>query len=101
MATDQATADQEYEQERREALEDMWEMWAECEQPQPIPQLMPAKACAQCVNWRPERLLHLEGCIFPRPTPGFCTPRAAAGLPQVPPDYAERCPFYAVEDISF
>ena len=95
MATDQATADYEREQAQRTALQDDWAAWAESEQPQtacpPIP-----RVCPQCINWQPAKLLHLaDGSTWP--APGFCTARAAADLPQMSEDYAERCQLYIEE----
>ena len=101
MATDQATADYECEQAQRAALQDDWAEWVESEQPQPACLPIP-RVCPQCVNWQPEQtlvLMHLaDGST--RPVPGFCTARAAADLPQMSQDYAERCRFYA-EEIPF
>ena len=95
MAIDQATADYEREQEKRAALQDNWAEWAEPQSTcQPI-----SKVCPQCVNWRPERRLHLaDGST--QTAPGYCAARAAADLPQMSQDYAERCRFYA-EEIPF
>lgn len=98
MAIDQATADYEREQERREALEDDWAVWAESEQPWPTYPPIP-KVCPQCVNWRPARRLRLADGTT-QPSPGFCAARAAAALPQMSQDYAERCRFYE-EEIPF
>lgn len=98
LVTDQATADYAREQENRARLEHDSASWMETEQP--CPTLLPQKVCAQCVNWQLERMLHLaDGTI--RPTPGFCTARAAADLPQMPSDHAERCKVYEVEEAPF
>lgn len=96
MTTDQASADQAYEQERREALEDNQAYWQEEDNPSSdiVPDL-----CAQCVNWQPDRQLHLADGTTKR-SPGFCTVRAAADLAQVPQDYAAQCSFYE-EEIPF
>jgi hypothetical protein len=58
MATDQATADYEHEQEKSAELQDSWAAWVECEMPQPSDELA-GKLCVQCVNWRAARLLRL------------------------------------------
>ena len=94
MATDQATADYEAEQAEREASQD--DRWAQSEQPayKPIP-----NGCSQCINWRPDRQLHLADGSS-QSTPGFCSARAAADLPQIPQTYAQDCAFY-VEEIPF
>ena len=97
--TDQATAECAREQEKRECLEDDWANWIETEQPCPIPELIPAKVCAQCVNWKPVKLLHLADGTT-RLAPGFCTARAAADLLQMSQSYAKHCSFY-VEEIPF
>ncbi len=95
MAIDQATADYEAEQEKREALEDARAVRAESELSQPV---IP-KVCAQCVNWRSSRLLHrADGTTWRRP--GFCVVKAAVDLPQMPQTYAERCRLYE-EEIPF
>ncbi|PZO16891.1 MAG: hypothetical protein DCF25_11900 [Leptolyngbya foveolarum] len=89
MAIDQATADYEREQENRTVTQDDWAEWSECETSPPTSQPLPP-VCAQCVNWQPERPLHLaDGTIFHRP--GFCETRAAADLSQMSQDYAQRC----------
>ncbi|PZO52312.1 MAG: hypothetical protein DCF15_13920 [Phormidesmis priestleyi] len=93
LVTDQATAEYACEQENRARLEDDWASWMETEQPCPTPELVPQKVCAQCVNWRHERHLHLADGTR-QTAPGFCTARAAADLQQMSPDYAERCRFY-------
>jgi hypothetical protein len=98
MATDQATADYEYEQENRAALQDNWADGAESEVSQPISPPIP-KLCAHCLNWQPARRLHLADGTT-QLIPGFCAVRAAADLPQQPQTYAERCRFYA-EEIPF
>ncbi|WP_240518967.1 hypothetical protein [Leptolyngbya sp. BC1307] len=98
MTIDPATADYEREQERRAALEDDWAVWAESQQPWPTYPPIP-KGCPQCVNWRPARRLHLADGTT-QLSPGFCAARAAADLPQMSQDYAERCRFYA-EEIPF
>ncbi len=96
VVTDQATADYDYEQQRRAVFQDDWAEWAEAAHSQPTlpdPQFIPTKVCAQCVNWQPERMLNLaDGTI--RIAPGFCTARAAADLPQMSQGYAKRCRFY-------
>ncbi len=91
MAIDQATADYEREQTQRAVLQDDWAIWAESEQPPPTYQRIP-KVCPQCVNWQPARQLHLADGTT-QPAPGFCTARAAADLPQMAQEYAERCRF--------
>ena len=94
--TDQATADYAHEQERRAALDRDWEaLWAEYEQP--TPQRTAAKRCAQCINWSPERLLHLANGNN-QPLPGSCGIRADGELPQMSQEYAEHCSFYEVEE---
>jgi hypothetical protein len=94
MATDQATADYEREQEKRAALEDDWADWVECELPQPFDE--PSwPVCTQCVSWQPTRLLHLAT----QPTPGFCTVRAAVDLPQLAQGYAAECQLYEVDQL--
>ena len=98
MAIDQATADYEREQAQRAALQDDWAEWAEWVDPLPTGQPIP-KVCPQCVNWRPERLLHLADDST-QPAPGFCTARAAADLPQMAQTYAQNCRFY-IEEILF
>lgn len=98
MPIDQATADYEREQAQRAALQDDWADWTERKMPQPPSPPIP-KVCVQCVNWRPARLLHLADGTT-RSAPGFCTARAAADLPQMSQDYAERCRFY-VEETPF
>ena len=95
LVTDQATADCAREQENHARLENDSASWMETEQP--CPTLLPQKVCAQCVNWQPERHLYLANGTV-RTAPGFCTARAAAELQQMPSDYAERCPFYDVEE---
>lgn len=95
MAIDQATVDYEAEQAKREALADDQAVWAESEMSQPV---IP-KVCAQCVNWRSSRRLHLADGTT-QPTPGFCIVRAAADLPQMPQTYAECCQLYE-EEIPF
>jgi hypothetical protein len=92
MATDQATADYEHEQEKREALEDDWADWVECEMPQSSNEpLLPV--CDQCVNWQSPRLLHLaDGST--QTTPGFCAARTDDDLSQMTQDYAADCRFY-------
>lgn len=95
MAIDQATADYETEQVKREALADDQAVRAERELSQPI---IP-KVCVQCVNWRSSRLLHrADGTTWLRPA--FCVARAAVDLPQMPQSYAERCRLYT-EDCPF
>ncbi|MGB7085294.1 MAG: hypothetical protein WBD47_07050 [Phormidesmis sp.] len=98
MATDQATADYEREQENRAALQDDWTDWAESEIPSPPSQLM-SRICDRCVNWQPARHLYLADGTT-QLTPGFCAVRAAAGLRQRPQAYAEHCRFYE-EEIPF
>lgn len=93
LVTDQATADYDYEQQRRAALQDDRAEWAETAHFQRTTQFIPTRVCAQCVNWQPERMLNLaDGTI--RIAPGFCTARAAADLPQMSQGYAKRCRFY-------
>ena len=98
MATDQATANYEQEQAKREFLDANRADWAEPEIPQSSEQFLPS-VCAQCVNWQPARQLRLADGTTPH-TPGFCIVRAAADLPQMPQAYAENCRFYE-EDIPF
>jgi hypothetical protein len=97
MATDQATADYEREQETHAALQDDWANWVEREMPQS--KLPMSKVCAQCVNWQPARRLHLANGTTQLRS-GFCTVRVAADLSQLPQTYAECCRFYE-EDIPF
>lgn len=101
MAIDQATADYDREQAQRAALQDDWAECVEREQPQSTSSPIP-KVCPQCVNWKPEQalvLMHLaDGST--RPVPGYCAVRAAADLPQMSKEYAERCRFYE-EKIPF
>lgn len=97
MTICQASADYAREQAKREALDDERARWADSEPPEPTSE--PNKVCAQCVNWRPERPLHLADGTT-RPSPGFCASRAAAALPQMLPAYAERCRLFE-EEIPF
>ncbi|MEL7224081.1 MAG: hypothetical protein AAGL17_04260, partial [Cyanobacteria bacterium J06576_12] len=56
--------------------------------------------CAQCVNWRPlAGQLHLADGTTSL-SPGFCTTRTAANLPQMFQDYAQNCSLFE-EDIPF
>jgi hypothetical protein len=95
MAVDQATAEYEQEQAAREVLEDDRANWAESEMPQPV-SLPISRLCAQCVNWQPAMQLHLADGTT-RTTPGFCTVRAAADLPQMAQGYAAECQLYEIE----
>ncbi len=53
-------------------------------------QATPSVTCPQCENWQAERQLHLvDGSI--RTSPGFCTARANADLPQMSQEYAQQC----------
>ena len=57
------------------------------------PVSVPPVVCSECENWRASRLLHLaDGST--RNTPGFCTARAAADLPQVSQHYAQQCQLF-------
>ena len=101
MATDQATADYEAEQEKRERLQDeaaLAQLLAEetLEHASDIP---PPLLCAQCINWQPDRRLHLADGTT-RLRPGYCATRAAADLPQMAQAYAQQCRFYE-EEIPF
>jgi len=50
----------------------------------------PPVTCSQCENWQAERQLHLaDGST--QTIQGFCAARAAADLPQMSQDYAQRC----------
>lgn len=88
MAIDRATADyeQEQEQENRTNIQDNWADWNQCEAPLYSSQSLPL-VCAQCVNWQPERQLHLADGNTQRRI-GFCATRAAADLPQMAQHYA-------------
>ncbi|NJM99732.1 MAG: hypothetical protein HC800_23645 [Phormidesmis sp. RL_2_1] len=98
MAIDQATADYEREQEKRAALQDAWADWHEHETSESLSQPLPP-VCAQCVNWQADRRLYLaDGST--QLSPGYCAARAAADLPQMSQEYAERCRFYE-EDCPF
>lgn len=101
MATDQATADYEAEQEAREKIQDdsarerslAQDNLAHASDPPPQP------LCAQCVNWEQPRTLHLtEGTT--RLRPGYCAIRAAADLSQMSQAHAQQCDLYEV-DIPF
>lgn len=96
MTTDQASADYAYEQERREAQHDNRAYWHETKPPRTA--FVPDQ-CSQCINWQPDRLLHLADGTT-QCSPGFCTIRAAADLEQMPQDYAAKCLLYE-EDIPF
>ena len=98
MAIDQATADYEAEQEKRERLQDDAALSRSLTEDASahISDAPPLPLCAQCVNWQPDRRLHLaNGTIQTRP--GFCTVRAAANLPQMSQTYAQQCHFYEGE----
>jgi len=98
MAIDQATADYEREQEKRTIIQDDWADWNERETPPPPGQSLPP-VCVRCINWQPERQLHLaDGTTQLRV--GFCATRAAADLPQVAQNYASECRFYE-EEVPF
>ncbi|MBE9067191.1 hypothetical protein IQ260_11040 [Leptolyngbya cf. ectocarpi LEGE 11479] len=57
------------------------------------PPLQYQPLCAQCVNWRPPRLLELSnGSTYM--SPGLCELRAASDLAQMPQHYAAKCSFY-------
>ena len=101
MPTDRATADYEAEQQKREIAQDglalaqsLTEDEREHSSDAPIP-----PACAQCVNWRSQRQPHLADGATSL-TRGFCTTRAAADLPQMSQDYAQKCSFFE-EEIPF
>ena len=101
MATDQATADYEAEQEKRERLQDdaaLARSLAE-DAVSHASDAPPPSLCAQCINWQPNRRLHLADGTT-RLSPGYCTTRAAAALPQMPQAYAQQCRFYE-EEIPF
>ena len=98
MAIDQATADYEREQENRATIRDNWADWNERETPESPSQPLPP-VCTQCVNWQPERQLHLADGSTQRRV-GFCSIRAAADLPQMAQSYASECQFYE-EEIPF
>ena len=95
---DQATADYEREQENRTTIQDSWADWNQCETP-PYPNQSSPPVCAQCVNWQPERQLHLADGTTQRRV-GFCASRAAANLSQMAQNYASECRFYE-EEIPF
>ena len=57
MATDQATADYEAEQERLAALRDDYAL--ERSLADAIPAPPPSPVCAQCINWQAQRWLDL------------------------------------------
>ena len=98
MAIDQATADYEREQEKRTTIQDDWAAWNERETPPPPSQSL-SPACAQCINWQPERQPHLVNGTTQR-RKGFCATRAAANLPQMAQNYASECQFYE-EEVPF
>ena len=91
MATDQATADYEAEQERLAALRDDYAL--ERSLADAIPAPPPSPVCAQCINWQAQRWLHLADGIS-QLSPGYCAVRAAADLPQMSQDYAKQCALY-------
>ena len=92
MTTDQYSADCQYEQERRTALDDNRAFWAADEVPLVVtPPRQPV--CAQCENWQFGRQLHLADGTT-QYSQGFCTLRAAADLQQMSPTYAPTCRFY-------
>ena len=101
MATDQATADYEAEQEKQAHLQDDAARERSLTQdalahPSDAP---PQPLCAQCVNWQPDRLLYLaDGTTQTRP--GHCITRAAADLSQMSQEYAQHCHLYE-EEIPF
>jgi hypothetical protein len=95
MATDQATADYEYEQERREVLQDNEADWVEFESALPESQTIPT-LCTQCIQWQPASLADSTTSAMT----GCCAVRSATKLPQQSQTYAERCRFYE-EDIPF
>lgn len=98
MAIDRATADYEQEQEKRTTIQDDWADWNQCEA-SPYPSQSLPLVCAQCVNWQPERQLHLADGNTQRRM-GFCVTRAASDLPQMAQNYASECRFYE-EEIPF
>lgn len=98
MATDQATADYQYEQSRREALDDSRAEWTDDQSPWPDQPAI-APVCAQRVNWRAARKLHLaDGSTVC--SSGFCTLRAVADLQQMSQTYANQCDFF-LQNIPF
>ena len=94
MATDQATADYEAEQQKREQRTDEHALErSPVATAEPSPTSPPLPVCAQCVNWQAQRWLHLADGTT-RLRPGYCGVRAAADLPQISQDYAKQCSLY-------
>ena len=101
MPTDRATADYEAEQQKREKLQDgcALEISLTEDAIEHALDSSPSPVCAQCVNWRSQRQPHLADGATSL-TRGFCTTRAAADLPQMSQDYAQKCSFFE-EEIPF
>ncbi|EDX82624.1 hypothetical protein S7335_925 [Synechococcus sp. PCC 7335] len=92
MITDQYSAECQYEQERRAALDDNRAFWTADETPLVVtPPASPV--CAQCVNWQYGRQLRLADGTT-QYSSGFCTVRAVAELEQMSQDYAATCRLY-------